>query len=63
MNVSKATYKDMIVVRLEELRRLSSEISNPEVTYEQANEVLFQTLLSVTGYIGNDEEVMDSSQS
>jgi hypothetical protein len=55
MNVSKATYREMIVARLEELKRLSSETSAPAKAYEQANEVLFQTLLSVTGYIGNDE--------
>jgi hypothetical protein len=41
----------MIVARLEELRRLSLETSNPEKAYE----VLFQTLLSITGYIGKDE--------
>ena len=45
----------MIVARLEELKRLSSETSAPTKAYEQANEVLFQTLLSVTGYLGNDE--------
>jgi hypothetical protein len=55
MNVSKATYKDMIVARLEELKRLSSETSTPAKAYEQANEVLFQTLLSVAGYLGDDE--------
>jgi hypothetical protein len=55
MSVSKATYKDMIVARLEELKRLCSETGTPAKAYEQANEVLFQTLLSVTGYIGNDE--------
>ena len=55
MNVSKATYKEMIVARLDELKRLSSEISAPAKAYEQANEVLFQALLSVTGYLGNDE--------
>ena len=55
MNVSKATYREMIVARLEELRRLLSEINTPEKAYEEANEVLFQTLLSITGYIENDE--------
>ena len=55
MNISKATYREMIVARLEELKRLSSETSSPAKAYEQANEILFQTLLSVAGYIGNDE--------
>jgi hypothetical protein len=45
----------MIKGRLEGLRRLSLEINDPEKAYEEANEVLFQTLLNITDYIGNDE--------
>jgi hypothetical protein len=37
------------------LKRLSSETSTPAKVYEQANEILFQALLSVAGYLGNDE--------
>ena len=55
MNVSKVTYREMIVAKLEELKRLSSEISSRTKAYKQANEVLFQTLPSVIGYIGNNE--------
>jgi len=55
MNVFKVTYREMIVARLEEPRRLLYEINTPEKAYEEANEVLFQTLLSITGYIENDE--------
>ncbi len=55
MNVSKATYREMIVAMLEELKKLSSETCSTKKAYEQANEVLFQTLLSFTGYIGNDK--------
>src|SRR5436309_2390709 len=58
MNVSRATYRDMIVARLEELKRLSSETSTPAKAYEQANEILFQTLLSVAGYIGKMRSVI-----
>lgn len=55
MNIPKTKYREMIGARLAELRRLSLETTNHEITYEQANEVLFQTLLSLTGYLGNDE--------
>jgi hypothetical protein len=55
MNVSKTTYREMIIARLEELRRLALDINDPEKTYEEANEVLFQTLLNITDYIGNNE--------
>jgi len=55
MNVSKTTYREMIIASLEELRRLALETNDPEKAYEEANEVLFQTLLSIAGYMENDE--------